>query len=361
MYIQIDKPCLIHGRGSRDHQEDAYAPVAGLENPRNRVFAVCDGMGGHEHGEVASRIVAEGLVNGYETFMGKDPSPDNFLSLFHEVRQQLDAHPFAMEGIHRMGTTLTFVALTTHGILAAHLGDSVIYVIRPGRITDLVYRSADHSLTYRLTQLKQLTPVQVLTHAYRNQLDKAVQPFGEDDPDVRLITDIRAGDYIMLCTDGVMENLTDEMVRFIFAPYRTPSEIADLITRHCSLSSDNHTALILPVVEVDDTDRTYIVQDDRIPEPEGPQGHPVGLDKIDRDIIEGREPLSMGITTDPYGGMPPEDTSKESESPVSLPEKEDVETIPSGRPKLEGIDYSGLRDQTYRSDSLLEEVRTKEL
>lgn len=359
MYIQIDKPFLIHGRGSRDHQEDAYAPVTGLENPSNRAFAVCDGMGGHEHGEVASRIVAGGLVNGYDTYMGKDPSPANFLSLFHEVRQQLDAHPFAMEGMHRMGTTLTFVALTERGVLAAHLGDSVIYVIRPGRITDLVYRSADHSMTYRLTQLKQLTPVQALTHAYRNQLDKAVQPFSEDDPDIRLIEDICAGDYIMLCTDGVMENLTDEMVRFIFAPYRTPAEIADLITRHCSLSSDNHTALIVPVVGLLDTDRKYIDQDDRIPEPEDLPGQPVGMEKTDRDNIERRDPLSMGITTDPFGGMTPEGSSKGCE-PVSLPEPDEPAPSPE-RPKLEGLDYSDLRDHSFQSDPLLEEVRTKEM
>lgn len=246
--------------GQREQQQDAMFPSVDNLNVSTSMYTLCDGMGGHVSGEQASRIVVTSLQKYFEAFMLPEPSRQGFLNLLERTRQELDQKYDEKQGQHQMGTTLTFLCFTDQGYLAAHIGDSRIYHLRPGAITQIIYRSKDHSLVSTLQQMGKLTPLEALTYDQKNILDRAVMPKSRHDPEVMEGNDVQAGDYFMLCSDGVTEHLTDEMIRFIFAPYRTPDEICQLIHRHCSLSSDNNTCLIIPIeqVEMDNTIPTEI-------------------------------------------------------------------------------------------------------
>lgn len=362
MYIKIDTPRLIQGIGERNYQEDACSPSQDKLNNSCKAFAVCDGMGGHEHGEEASKLVAEGLIENYPIYMNENPTDQQFLLLFKHVRQLLDNHPHSDDGERHMGTTFTFVALTSKGVLAAHIGDSTIYVIRPNKITELIYRSEDHTPVYRLVQNQQLSPLQALTYQYRNTLDKAVLPHENIEPDIKIISDIQPGDYILLCTDGVTENLTDEMIRFIFAPYRTVNEISDLIQRHCSLSSDNHTALIIPIIGIENNAED---QENQAAENITDKITPPSIDMdayLKKEADKHLQQNTMGVNTRPEDlyaetiDEKPEEHVKQSDVKQDSEQNQENEKWPK---TIEVMDYSIIKGNKFTSDPLLEETRKK--
>ena len=359
MKIELGNICCIHETGGRGHQEDSYSPDLTHLSPDSRAFCVCDGMGGHSNGEIASRIISETMVADYPLFMDPEPSESSLLALFRNARYQLEQNEHAHEGERVMGTTMTFAGITKKGLYVAHLGDSVIYVLRPGRVTRLLYRSEDHSQTYRMIKNGHITPIQGLFNTQRNIMDKAVMPFTLHDPDIRLLTDLQAGDYIMLCTDGITENLTDEMVRFIFAPYRTTDEIEQLLRAHCQLSTDNYTALIIPVVAVEQEESDMESSIDSQPETktdlseqiEQKQDEPVLTGNIEKsNITTPQEQDNSEIT----GHTAARDGQKEI-APVAIitsPMPDETPCPVSEKPK---VDYSSIDSREFRSDELLVE------
>ena len=247
--VKIGQPLGFCELGKRRKQEDFLYPSLQELNPTNQVFSVCDGMGGHMNGEIASRLVATGLSKYAQTYLEKDATCDGVRRLLDVVWCELDEYYDEIYRDHQMGTTMTFAYFHDKGCLVAHIGDSRIYHIRPGKLTTLCYRSVDHSQVGTMIEKGEITQLDSLTVPYRNYLNRSMMPKERYDADIRDLTDLKVGDYIFLCTDGVVENMTDDMLRFIFAPYRTPNEILDLIRIHTELSSDNHTCLLIPIIE----------------------------------------------------------------------------------------------------------------
>lgn len=250
MKIKLGQPLGFWELGKRETQQDSLYPLPQDLKKEDSLFIVCDGMGGHSGGEIASSTIVKGMHEYYDAFMNPQPSRERFLNLLERARTNLDNLYNEELGEQQMGTTLTFLCFHENGYLAAHIGDSRIYHFRPGRIAGLIYRSKDHTQTQELIESGILSPVAALTYTGRNVLDRAIMPRSRHEATVYESDDVEAGDYFMLCSDGVVENLTDEMLQFIFAPYRTPEECMELLKKHCEMSSDNHTCLIIPVQEV---------------------------------------------------------------------------------------------------------------
>ena len=118
--------------------------------------------------------------------------------------------------VSRMGTTLTLLQLHGQGASVAHLGDSRVYHIGRGGVK---FCTTDHKQVYELVEAGIITADQAKTHPWRNRLSRAVLitgPAGQEDsrngidlPDVQYLTDVEAGDYFFMCTDGVLEQLTE--------------------------------------------------------------------------------------------------------------------------------------------------------
>lgn len=250
MKIKLGQPLGFWEIGKRDTQQDSLYPLPQDLKEEDTLFIVCDGMGGHSGGEIASSTIVKGMHEYYDAFMNPQPSRERFLNLLERARTNLDSLYNEEQGQQQMGTTLTFLCFHENGYLAAHIGDSRIYHFRPGRITGLVYRSKDHTQTQEFIESGILSPIAALTYTGRNILDRAIMPRSRHEATIYESDDIEAGDYFMLCSDGVVENLTDEMLQFIFAAYRSPEECMELLKIHCKMSSDNHTCLIIPVKEV---------------------------------------------------------------------------------------------------------------
>ena len=204
MKIEIHPPLSIYELGQRANQEDNIYPQLGRATAADRLFIVCDGMGGHERGEVASSIVCQAIP---QYFQQAGISPDKGLAdddLRNAVEyafQQLDrADDGAMK---KMGTTLTLLYMHRCGVTCAHIGDSRIYHIRPqssspsGRLGGaILYQSRDHSLVFDLYQAGEITFEEMATFPQKNIITRAMQP-GEENrmrPDIVHITDVQPGD-----------------------------------------------------------------------------------------------------------------------------------------------------------------------
>ena len=255
--------CSIFETGKRvddqgnPHQEDCIFPAHGELTGDDRLFILCDGMGGHSAGEVASAAVCRAMS---ETILAGRPDAegpfgeDDFQAALASAYDALDA---CDDGAPRkMGTTMTLLKLHDGGYFVAHIGDSRVYHFRPGKDGDgaeIVFRTQDHSLVNMLLSIGELTEEQAKTFPRKNVITKAMQPGAEPRPkaDIHQSDDIRAGDCFMLCSDGMLEDMDDDQLRLIFsrAGRGGVGEVGDVLTRATGGNRDNHSAIIVRIME----------------------------------------------------------------------------------------------------------------
>jgi protein phosphatase len=149
-----------------------------------------------------------------------------------------------------MGTTLTLLYIGSKGITAAHMGDSRIYHIRPE--VGVLYQSRDHSLVFDLFQAGEITFEQMATYPQKNMVTRAMMP-GEDNrmrPDIIHITDIQPNDYFYMCSDGMMEKMTNNELLTLFSADMDDKMKVGQLKMATNQNFDNHTAWIIHVKDV---------------------------------------------------------------------------------------------------------------
>lgn len=241
------------------HQEDSIYPPFGRVSASDRLFIVCDGMGGHDLGEVASATVCDAIST--SVLISESNRNDEFTTadLKKAITKAYDALDAKDSGSDKkMGTTLALLKLHREGATVAHLGDSRIYHIRPGKTekqTKILYESEDHSLLNCLIKAGEMTREEARRSNQKNIITKAMQPHSERfEPDVKIIKDIRPGDYFYLCSDGMLEK--DEMeegsgLKRIFSnSVAFAEEKIRILKEATSDNSDNHSAYVVHILDV---------------------------------------------------------------------------------------------------------------
>ena len=192
---------LGHGTDTgrkRRRNEDAYV----VEPP---LFAIADGMGGAQAGELASSLAA-GAVREDEGAAGSGER--RVTRLIQEANRRVYQRSSQDAAASGMGTTLT-VALVADGTVAfGHVGDSRAYLIRDGRLEQL---TEDHSLVAELVRSGKLSPEEAGTHPQRSVITRALGT----DPDVDVDTfsiETQPGDLFMLCSDGLTSMVEDDVI-----------------------------------------------------------------------------------------------------------------------------------------------------
>ena len=263
MKIELCQPQAIYEVGQRKNQEDAIYPAKGDATVENRVFMVCDGMGGHEQGEVASAAICEAMSQAAERLLDASrPFTDNDLTVALKAAEQaLDQADTAKAG--RMGTTMTFLCFHRGGCVVAHIGDSRIYHLRP-QTGEILYRSRDHSLVHQLYEMGEISYNEMATHPRKNLILKAMQPYSERHlPSICHITDIQSGDYFYLCTDGMLEVTEDDELMAVLSSDDSDEVKVERLLAATKDNKDNHSAYLLRVKSV-----TKEPGDDALPEDE---------------------------------------------------------------------------------------------
>ena len=259
MKITIHQPLYIFEIGQRANQEDSLYPAGEKATSEDRLFVLCDGMGGHEHGEVASQTVCKALGNwSSDNEVQAQLLTDNqLLAALEYAYNALDTKDNG--GIKKMGTTLTLLYIHARGITAAHIGDSRIYHIRPqssspsGRLGGaILYQSRDHSLVFDLFQSGEISHEEMATFPQKNIITRAMQP-GEENrmrPDIVHITDVQPGDYFYMCSDGMLEQMTNEELAALLSSDISDEEKRSQLIKATANNKDNHSAWLIHIKDV---------------------------------------------------------------------------------------------------------------
>lgn len=249
--MKINKPFALNETGKRQNQEDSIYPPKGKANTQTPYFMVCDGMGGHENGEVASGTVCKSFA----TYLHAIPVEDFNLSVFEAALtfayDELDKIDRSSGHESKMGTTLAFLHLSGEQAFLAHIGDSRIYQLRSqeGKMR-IIYKTEDHSLINELLKAEIITPEEAENHPKRNVITKAIQPRLEkrNKATIHQTTDVRAGDYFFLCSDGVLESINEDKLTEILSSPASDEEKMQTIRQLCETNSkDNYSAYLVPV------------------------------------------------------------------------------------------------------------------
>lgn len=270
MKITIKQPLSFSEIGLKDNQEDFLWPLPNAVTVDDRVFLMCDGMGGHDNGELASKTAATALGK----YLTSHPSSDGFVTkaMFEQALaygyDELDKVDNG--AVKKMGTTMTCLVLHRGGALVAHIGDSRVYHIRPSLADEhgrsgIIYQSADHSLVNDLLRSGEITEEEAADFPQKNVITRAMQPHLERryKADILNIDDVQAGDYFFLCCDGVLEQLTNDMLGNILKN-QTLDDNAKInaIKKVCDgKTHDNYTCWLIPVLDVQ-KEETDVAQDD---------------------------------------------------------------------------------------------------
>ena len=220
----------------REGNEDSFVASPPL-------FAVADGMGGAQAGEVASKIVAETLA----AALDGGELPEGLAGALEQANERIHLMARDDRSLAGMGTTGTAAWLGTSMITIAHVGDSRAYRLREGRLEQL---TDDHSLVGGLVRMGELTPAEAERHPQRSVILRAigVAPTVEVDLAEHVLVD---GDVFLLCSDGLSGMVRDEVIEEILE-MRTPlAKAAEMLIELANASGgrDNITAVLLRVAQ----------------------------------------------------------------------------------------------------------------
>lgn len=232
----------VSKKGTRENNEDYIVYSSDSISPtQTRVIVLCDGMGGHGHGEVASKIVADSvfatLSNQSKVFSQDDlqHALDNALIALNNADHFQDDK--------KMGTTLVVVVINPGNVLVGHVGDSRCYLFDENSIRK--FRTTDHSKVAEAVEAEILTEEEAINSQYKNILTRSIMS-GKNDVKIDIHTlEVSDKDRLLLCTDGVVGALRDDELAKILVN-RSVEEALSMIDYECkNKSHDNYSAIIV--------------------------------------------------------------------------------------------------------------------
>jgi serine/threonine protein phosphatase PrpC len=238
----------------RKNNEDSYLADDGM-----RLYVVADGIGGHEGGEVASRLAIEEFARVVrERFPGTDAQPapgrsreadpvaSALDSAFMRANSTIIRTAAENPSLLGMGTTMTALLLRDTTANLAHMGDSRAYHVRDGVLTQV---TEDHTVIAEKMRAGLITPGQAKTSSYRHVITRALGIARELIVEHRSL-EVRPGDTFLLCTDGLTEMVEDAEIRSILsdaAPGAAAGRLVRAANKHGGV--DNITVVVVHIEE----------------------------------------------------------------------------------------------------------------
>ena len=223
----------------RQANEDRFV-VTGITGG-GTLLIVCDGMGGHEGGQVASQVAITTVAEALKERSGMPPPQALFeaLNLAHEaVRREALAR-----SLMGMGTTATVAWVFEERAWVGWVGDSRLYQLREGLVIE---KTSDHTKVQRLISEGRLAPAEAVTHPEAHVLERALGGIGDAQPEVwNEPLNLQKGDVLLLCTDGLHDMLNDALLFRIMEGKEPPEAVRLLIDRaNRNGGHDNVTAVV---------------------------------------------------------------------------------------------------------------------
>lgn len=239
----------------RSSNEDSHS-----SRPDIGLFIVADGMGGHVAGEVASRVAVESVAAFIQETAGADknrtwPFPfepqlsleaNRLKAAFRLANRRIAATIADSQDLRGMATTASAILHGPTHSCVAHIGDSRVYMLREGALTQLTH---DHSWVEEQVRAGTLTPAAARQHPWRNVVTRALS--GGEDPDIDVVEiQPQPGDRYLLCSDGLFGVVPDEKIGALVGD--RSASLEDICGRLIDAANaaggpDNITAMLLQV------------------------------------------------------------------------------------------------------------------
>ncbi|MBD7910402.1 Stp1/IreP family PP2C-type Ser/Thr phosphatase [Clostridium cibarium] len=179
------------------HEENEY-----------KIYVVADGMGGHNAGEVASKMAAEGVVDYIIANYNRCKAEVLLKEAIEKVNQEIYVHSTERDNLNGMGTTITACLVKDDKVVVANVGDSSCFGIKGANIEKI---TKDHSLVQELVDLGTITEVEAANHPQKNIITRAVGTSSLVEVDIFVI-DKYTYDIYLLCSDGLTNEVTKEEI-----------------------------------------------------------------------------------------------------------------------------------------------------
>jgi len=205
--IEAD-PSLLHASLTdvgkvREVNEDAFGSD---DVGHGRLFVVADGMGGHQSGDVASRLAVKSIIEGFRDSTAIDPSR-RLLDALKSAHERIMARQGQRTGRDRMGTTAVALYISPDLAHYAWVGDSRIYLVREGQLSSI---TRDHTVGRELLERGVLGPDELVSHPDGHKLSRALGMERQWQPECAPAPlPLEAGDMFLLCTDGLYKFLPE--------------------------------------------------------------------------------------------------------------------------------------------------------
>ncbi|HEY1636478.1 MAG TPA: Stp1/IreP family PP2C-type Ser/Thr phosphatase [Acidimicrobiales bacterium] len=211
------------------------------------LFAVADGMGGHVGGETA----AQTAIDAFRTTFAGHPSADGLADAVRQANYAVWEASRAETALRGMGTTLTALALVTvdgtDDLTIVNVGDSRAYLYQQGELSQL---TADHSLVEEMVRSGELTAEEASVHPQRHILTRALGIEPDVEVDVWHVPP-HVGDRILLCSDGLINELGDDEIASVLGQHPDPDDAAHALVQQArdAGGSDNITVVVVDIVD----------------------------------------------------------------------------------------------------------------
>ena len=232
----------------REHNEDSYL----VKSP---LFVVADGMGGHEAGEVASKIA----VTTMEAHAPKSTSPEALGAAVVKANEAVLRGAKDGTGKPGMGTTLTAAFVYEDEAVIAQVGDSRAYLLHNDQLQRI---TRDHSLVADLIEQGRLTEAEARFHPQRSVITRALGSDPNMQPDLYTLH-VEEGDRLVLCSDGLCSMISDGEIEEILLDNPTPAQACDALVEEALIAGglDNVTVIVIDPLgdpPSDDEEVTYV-------------------------------------------------------------------------------------------------------
>jgi protein phosphatase len=231
----------------RENNEDKfefYIPEdEGRLASRGQVFIVCDGMGGHAAGQIASELSVKTFIDVYYSHPAENPEVAMNAGVVAANRFVTDVGR-AVPSRKGMGTTLSALVLLQEKAYTVQVGDSRIYRLRNGELLMLTH---DHTWVDDAMRAGLITAAEAENHPYKHVLTRAIGGDGEVKPDISS-DDVMVGDTYLLCSDGLINHVSDDAIGEVLRT-KVPSEAAWILVGQALQGggSDNTTVQVVRI------------------------------------------------------------------------------------------------------------------
>jgi len=230
-----------------NNQDSLAVALAGSQQEwerRGHLFVVADGMGAHAAGEMASRIAADVIPLTYQK-LADQPPHEALLEAVHDANAQIHKRAQSEPEFHGMGTTSTALLLLPQGAVVAHVGDSRAYRLRDGRLEQFTF---DHSLVWELRRSGHFSEDASSDMIPKNVITRSLGLHPEVEVDLEGPYAVRPGDTLLLCTDGLSGQVSDEEMGIVLS-LLPPEEAAEALVNLANLRGgpDNITLIVAKV------------------------------------------------------------------------------------------------------------------